>query len=179
MVSQVTDLFVYVLVVLIKLLCWGLGASAHGFVTNPGGRAYLGSSEFPGKPLNENIGPVMYEPQSIEAPKNTFIDGKIASAGLAKFSQLDEQTADRWYKTPIKSGAFDITWHLTAPHSTSTWVYYITKPGWDPNKPLKFSDFKKIASFDDHGAMPATEVTHKVNIPDQRIPRDSKRMEYC
>ena len=57
---------------------------------------------------------------------------------------------------------------LTAPHSTSTWDYYITKPGWDPNKPLKFSDFKKIASFDDHGATPGTEVTHKVNIPDQK-----------
>ena len=83
-------------------------------------------------------------------------------------SQLDEQTADRWYKTPIKSGPLDVTWHLTAPHSTSTWDYYITKPGWDPNKPLKFSDFKEIASFDDHGATPGTEVTHKVNIPDQK-----------
>ncbi|KAF0425497.1 chitin-binding protein [Pediococcus acidilactici] len=162
----------YVLVVAsIVVVVLGLGAikaSAHGFVTNPGGRAYLGSSQFPGKPLNENIGPVMYEPQSIEAPKNTFIDGKIASAGLAKFSQLDEQTADRWYKTPIKSGPLDVTWHLTAPHSTSTWDYYITKPGWDPNKPLKFSDFKKIASFNDHGATPGTEVTHKVTIPDQK-----------
>lgn len=81
----------YVLVVAsIVVVVLGLGAikaSAHGFVTNPGGRAYLGSSQFPGKPLNENIGPVMYEPQSIEAPKNTFIDGKIASAGISKFSQ--------------------------------------------------------------------------------------------
>lgn len=80
-------ILVAVSVVIVVLGFSVIKASAHGYVTNPGGRAYLGSSEFPGKPLNENIGTVMYEPQSIEAPKNTFIDGKIASAGISKFSQ--------------------------------------------------------------------------------------------
>ncbi|MCP6559175.1 lytic polysaccharide monooxygenase, partial [Klebsiella pneumoniae] len=83
--------------------------------------------------MNTNIGSVMYEPQSIEAPQNTFIDGKIASAGIANFAPLDEQNAKRWYKTPVKVGNLSVTWQLTARHKTSTWDYYITKPGWNPN----------------------------------------------
>lgn len=84
-------LFVIVGMMIAFLGCSVVQASAHGFVTNPGGRAYLGSTWYPGGPLNTNIGSVMYEPQSIEAPKNTFIDGKIASAGIANFAQLDDK----------------------------------------------------------------------------------------
>ena len=167
--TKKNNVFRYLLVIIgmmVALLGFeAVQASAHGFVTNPGGRAYLVSTWYPGGPLNTNIGSVMYEPQSIEAPKNTFIDGKIASAGISKFSQLDEQTANRWYKTPVKAGNLDVTWRLTARHKTSTWDYYITKPGWNPNAPLKFSDFKKIASYNDNGAMPSEFMTHQVNSP--------------
>lgn len=167
--TKKNNVFRYLLVIIgMMVALLGFGAvqvSAHGFVTNPGGRAYLGSTWYPGSPLNTNIGSVMYEPQSIEAPKNTFIDGNIASAGISRFSQLDEQTANRWYKTPVKAGNLDVTWRLTARHKTSTWDYYITKPGWNPNAPLKFSDFKKIASYNDNGAMPSEFMTHQVNIP--------------
>lgn len=157
-------LFIIVGMMIAFLGCGVIQVSAHGFVTNPGGRAYLGSTWYPGGPLNTNIGSVMYEPQSIEAPQNTFIDGKIASAGIANFAPLDEQNAKRWYKTPVKAGNLSVTWQLTARHKTSTWDYYITKPGWNPNAPLKFSDFKKIASYNDNGAIPSEFVTHQVNI---------------
>ena len=107
-------LFIIVGMMIAFLGCAVIQVSAHGFVTNPGGRAYLGSTWYPGGPLNTNIGSVMYEPQSIEAPQNTFIDGKIASAGIANFAPLDEQNAKRWYKTPVKAGNLSVTWQLTA-----------------------------------------------------------------
>ncbi len=61
------------------------------------------------------------------AQKNTFITGKLASAGVSGFEPLDEQTATRWHKTNITTGPLDITWNLTAQHRTASWDYYITK----------------------------------------------------
>lgn len=58
-------------------------AYAHGFVEKPSSRAALCSQNYGA--LNLNCGNVMYEPQSLEAPKgfpdSGPIDGKIASAG--------------------------------------------------------------------------------------------------
>ena len=53
-------------------------SEAHGYVASPGSRAFFGSSA--GGNLNTNVGRAQWEPQSIEAPKNTFITGKLASA---------------------------------------------------------------------------------------------------
>lgn len=152
----------------LSILSPGIKAYAHGYVSSPGGRAYLGSSAHAGAPLNTNIGPVQYEPQSIEAAKNTFIDGKIPSAGLDKYSQLNEQTASRWYKTPVSSGPLKVAWHLTAPHRTLSWDYYMTKVGWDPNQPLDFSDFEKISTVDGQNLIPGSDSSNTINIPKDR-----------
>ncbi|WP_167630197.1 lytic polysaccharide monooxygenase [Listeria valentina] len=147
-------------------------ANAHGYVTKPGSRAYLGSTSFTNDtglaPLNKNVGAVQYEPQSVEALKNTFITGKLASAGIARFSELDEQTATRWHKTDITTGTLTVNWHLTAQHRTTTWDYYMTKSNWDPNAPLNIQNFEKIATIDDGGSLPAKEVEQKINIPSDR-----------
>lgn len=52
---------------LITLLCTLMiveRASAHGYVQSPGSRAYLCKTG-----ANTNCGPIVYEPQSLEAPK--------------------------------------------------------------------------------------------------------------
>lgn len=159
------------LILVLTLLIGGItafasSASAHGYVSSPGSRAYKGTSA--GGKLNANIGSVQWEPQSIEAAKNTFIPGKIASAGISKFSPLDEQTSTRWHQSAIKSGNLPITWTLTAPHRTADWNYYITKKGWNPNKPLNISDFELIADINDNGKTPAKKVTHNVTVPTNR-----------
>lgn len=138
-------------------------ASAHGYIKEPASRAYLGTSA--GGNLNNNVGRAQWEPQSIEAPKNTFIDGKIASAGVSGFSPLDEQTEMRWHKNEITNGSLNINWFLTARHRTSTWDYYITKKGWNPNKPLTFDDFELITQFDDKSMIPPTLVSQNIQIP--------------
>lgn len=104
-------------------------AYAHGFVEKPSSRAALCSQNYGA--LNLNCGNVMYEPQSLEAPKGFPdggpIDGKIASAGGLFGGTLDQQTSSRWFKNTIKGGANTFTWKYTAAHSTSKWHYYITK----------------------------------------------------
>jgi len=96
-------------------------AQAHGYVSAPYSRAMACKMG-----LNTNCGNIVYEPQSLEAPKGFPqagpADGRIASAGGA-FPQLDEQTFGRWYKNEISPGPLRIDWTYTAPHSTAQWRY--------------------------------------------------------
>ena len=97
-----------------------LGSSnvfAHGYIKQPEARGYLCK-------LGENsqCGAVQWEPQSLEGysgfPQNGPADGQIASAGLAQFSPLNEQTVSRWAKRPITAGPTNFTWRFTANHVT-------------------------------------------------------------
>lgn len=56
--------------------------------------------------------------------------------GWKKFPKLNQQTADRWYKTEIKDRNISIDWYYTAGHPARWHKYYITKQGWDQNKPV-------------------------------------------
>ena len=114
------NVLLFVGVVMLGLFGFGTSGFAHGYVTSPGSRAYFGTAAAGN--LNQNVGRAQREPQSIEAPKNTFIDGKLASAGVTGFEPLDEQTATRWHKSVINPGNLTISWNLTAQHRTSTWI---------------------------------------------------------
>lgn len=160
------NVLLFVGVVMLGLFGFGTSGFAHGYVTSPGSRAYFGTAAAGN--LNQNVGRAQWEPQSIEAPKNTFIDGKLASAGVTGFEPLDEQTATRWHKSVINPGNLTISWNLTAQHRTSTWDYYITKTGWNPNAPLKISDFELIAQIDDKATVPPKIVNQTITIPQDR-----------
>ena len=146
----------------------------HGFVIDPPSRAYLCSSQ--GGNLNKECGSIQYEPQSLEAakgfPESGPADGHIASAGHENYSALDEQTATRWHHVTLSTGDNTFTWHLTAPHKTERWRFYITKKDWDPNSKLTRAQFdlsKPICEQDDNGKLPDTSV---VTIKDCKIPAD-------
>ncbi|NBN05080.1 MULTISPECIES: lytic polysaccharide monooxygenase [Proteus] len=143
----------------------------HGYIDVPPSRAFLCSSK--GNNLNKNCGSIQYEPQSIEGP-NKFpqegpVDGKIASGGNAAFSELNEQSADRWHKVAMKSGENTFKWTLTAKHSTKSWRFFITKPGWDVNKPLTRDDFDltPFCQQNDNGEIPKETVEINCNIPER------------
>ena len=143
----------------------------HGYIDIPPSRAFLCSSE--GENLNKNCGPIQYEPQSIEGdkgfPKGGPADGEIASGGKATFSALNAQSADRWHKVAMKSGENTFKWTLTAKYSTESWRFFITKPGWDVNKPLTRADFDltPFCQRNDNGKIPTETVTLNCNIPER------------
>lgn len=145
-------------------------AYAHVFVEKPGSRSALCSPTYGA--LNVNCGSVMYEPQSLEAPKGFPqagpVDGQIASAGGKFGGILDQQTADRWFKNTITGGENTFTWKFTAPHLTSKWHYYITKIGWNPNKALTRADFEPIGTVQHDGSAASNNVAHKINVPTDR-----------
>lgn len=145
-------------------------AYAHGFVEKPASRAALCSQNYGA--LNLMCGNIMYEPQSLEAPKgfpqSGPADGKIASAGGLFGGILDQQTADRWFKNTITGGSNTFTWKYTAPHLTSKWHYYITKKGWNPNKPLNRADLELIATVEHNGSAASNNLTHTIHVPTDR-----------
>ncbi|WP_372256320.1 N-acetylglucosamine-binding protein GbpA [Vibrio kanaloae] len=167
--------------VLLSMLFVGFSSPAmsHGYVEDAGqGIASSRNAlcKFPAHETGEknlDCGSAEWEPQSLEAPDGFPFDGpedgKIASAGLGNFSQLDEQTYDRWVKTPISSGHQTFKWHFTAKHVTKDWKYYLTKQDWNPNQPLARSSFdlEPFCVVDGNGAVPPTNMTHECEIPER------------
>ncbi len=137
-------------------------AQAHGYVSG----AVVARVA---APQNTGLGAVAYEPQSLEAPKgfpqSGPADGKLASAGGLFGGVLDQQTSDRWYKNPITTGPLMLSWTFTAPHKTSEWRYYITKPGWNPNAPLTRSEFTLLATVPHDGSAASSNPNHTITIP--------------
>lgn len=156
----------YLLVGTLVFVALSLGVvgsvSAHGYVDSPKSRSLLCKEG-----ANQNCGRIIYEPQSVEGPGNYpqagVPDGKIASAGI--FTELDEQSENRWAKVPMTSGANTFNWTLTAMHATTDWDYYITKEGWDANSPLARDDFELFCHYNDNGKRPGAKVTHDCDIP--------------
>ncbi|SFU41552.1 lytic polysaccharide monooxygenase [Xenorhabdus koppenhoeferi] len=140
----------------------------HGYIDSPPSRALLCA-----KLTNKNCGPVMYEPQSVEGskgfPQSGPPDGSIASGGVSQFNQLNEQSADRWHHVAINKGTNTFSWTLTALHSTTSWQFFITKPDWDPNKPLTRAQFDLnpfCERFDD-GKKPSQNVSLTCDVPER------------
>ncbi|MEU7720075.1 lytic polysaccharide monooxygenase auxiliary activity family 9 protein [Streptomyces tibetensis] len=65
-------------------------------------------------------------------------DGKLCSADNAEFKGLDLPRAD-WPATAVRSGSYTFKYRVTAPHK-GTFTVYLTKPGYDPAKPLAWKD---------------------------------------
>ncbi|MER5554273.1 lytic polysaccharide monooxygenase [Streptomyces sp. NPDC002793] len=68
-------------------------------------------------------------------------DGKLCSANNDKFKGLDLPRAD-WPSTPVTAGSHTFRFRATAPHKGS-FELYLTKAGYDPTQPLKWSDLQE------------------------------------
>ncbi|MER6914073.1 lytic polysaccharide monooxygenase [Streptomyces sp. NPDC000594] len=65
-------------------------------------------------------------------------DGKLCSANRTKYRALDWARTD-WPATAVNAGSYNFNVRVTAAHLGSM-TMYITKQGFDPTKPLKWSD---------------------------------------
>jgi chitin-binding protein len=65
-------------------------------------------------------------------------DGRLCSADNEQFKGLDLPRAD-WPATSVRSGSYTFKYRVTAPHK-GTFTVYLTKPGYDPAKPLAWGD---------------------------------------
>ncbi len=71
-------------------------------------------------------------------------DGQLCSGGKASHAGQDLARDDRPSQpiAPDANGNFEFVYRATAPHSTRYFDFYVTKDGYDPTKPLAWSDLE-------------------------------------
>jgi chitin-binding protein len=126
-------------------------AHAHGAPTDPASRAFLcspGQSGASSSPCRSAIqaGLPSKEWDNIRLPNvagrdaQRVPDGKLCSAGLAKYAGLDLPSAE-WPATKLKST--DFTYRATIPHQGS-FRFYVTRDGYSPTAPLRWADLEQF-----------------------------------
>ncbi|AXK35567.1 chitin-binding protein [Streptomyces armeniacus] len=138
-------------------------ATSHGSMSDPVSRVAACFAEGPESPQSaackaavEASGTqAFYDWNEVNIPnaagkhKEIIPDGKLCSAGRDKYKGLDLARAD-WPASDVAAGAHTFKYKATAPHK-GTFQLYVTKEGYDPSKPLKWSDLE---------AEPFAEVTN-------------------
>ncbi|MFH8382228.1 lytic polysaccharide monooxygenase [Kitasatospora sp. NPDC018058] len=127
-------------------------ASAHGTMTNPVSRVAACYAEGPEHPVSQVCKDLvaasgtqpLYDWNEVNIANAAgnhqalIPDGRLCSANRDKYAALDWPRTD-WPATPVSAGDFTFRFRTTAPH-VGTQTVYLTKPGYDPTKPLKWSD---------------------------------------
>jgi predicted carbohydrate-binding protein with CBM5 and CBM33 domain len=69
-------------------------------------------------------------------------DGKLCSAGNPKYAAFDQPRTD-WVTTILpSSGQYTFVFNAFVPHNLGFFQFYVTKDGYDPLQPLKWSDLE-------------------------------------
>ncbi|MER7410299.1 lytic polysaccharide monooxygenase auxiliary activity family 9 protein [Streptomyces cacaoi] len=129
-------------------------AAAHGSMSDPVSRVSTCFAEGPESPrsaackaaVKASGTQAFYDWNEVNIPdaagkhRQIIPDGKLCSAGREKYRGLDLPRTD-WPATKMTAGKHTFTYKATAPHKGS-FALYITKAGYDPAKPLKWSDLE-------------------------------------
>lgn len=92
-------------------------------------------------------------------------DGKLCSGNNPTFGALD-LPRDDWQATaiaPDANGRFEFRFRGTAPHRTRDWVFYVTRDGWNPLQPLKWSDLQEFCRLGDTAL--SSDGTYHLSCP--------------
>jgi chitin-binding protein len=161
---------------LLLLLLPAAPANAHGTMSDPPSRVYVCYQEGPESPdsaackaaVAAGGTQALYDWNEVSLltaagrHREIIPDGKLCSAGREKYRGLDLQRAD-WPAKRISPGALTLTYRATAPHANSNFEFYITRQGWGPTQPLRWSDLVPLATFNNQN--PSTYTSWTVTIP--------------
>ncbi|UQA96287.1 lytic polysaccharide monooxygenase auxiliary activity family 9 protein [Streptomyces halobius] len=158
-------------------------AAAHGSMTDPVSRVSACYAEGPESPRSAACKAAvaaggtqaLYDWNGVRdgnaggRSKERIPDGKLCSANDATYKGLDLPRAD-WPSTKMTAGNHTFHYKATAPHKGS-FELYITKDGYDPTKPLKWSDLesKPFAKVTD------PKLTNGDYVFDGKVPAKSGR----
>ncbi|WP_329122347.1 lytic polysaccharide monooxygenase [Streptomyces sp. NBC_01353] len=129
-------------------------ASAHGSMTDPVSRVSACYAEGPESPKSAACKAAVaasgtqafYDWNAVNIAnaagkhRELIPDGKLCSAGNDKYRGLDLARGD-WPASTLASGKHTFRYKGTAPHRGS-FELYVTKDGYDPSKPLTWSDLE-------------------------------------
>ncbi|MEW2221914.1 lytic polysaccharide monooxygenase [Streptomyces sp. NPDC006990] len=161
-------------------------AAAHGSMADPVSRVSTCFAEGPESPQSAACKAAVaasgtqafYDWNEVNIPnaagkhRELIPDGKLCSAGRDKYKGLDLPRAD-WPATAMEPGEHTFRYQATAPHKGG-FELYITKDGYDPSEPLKWSDLEsepfaeatdpalKDGSYVIDGSLPKKEGRHLI-----------------
>ncbi|THA52661.1 lytic polysaccharide monooxygenase [Streptomyces sp. A1136] len=129
-------------------------AAAHGSMTDPVSRVAACYAEGPESPRSAACkaavaaggAQAFYDWNAVNIAnaagnhRALIPNGQLCSAGNDKYRGLDLARAD-WPASALTSGPHTFRYKGTAPHK-GTFELYVTKDGYDPTKPLKWSDLE-------------------------------------
>ena len=154
-------------------------ASAHGALSNPVSRISACYAEGPENPQSQVCKDLvamsgtqpLYDWNEVnianaDGQSRTIIpDGHLCSADRDKYKALDMARTD-WPATPVTAGQTDVQFRVTAPHK-GTMTLYLTKQGYDPTQPLKWSDLDDtpIAVYDTVASAPSGYYDFTATLP--------------
>jgi chitin-binding protein len=93
-------------------------------------------------------------------------DGKLCSANNEVHKGLDLARTD-WPArriVPGSDGKFEFVYHVTAPHATKYFRFFVTRAGYNPSQPLKWSDLESTP-FCEVNSLTATNSRYRVRCP--------------
>ncbi|MEO3972629.1 lytic polysaccharide monooxygenase auxiliary activity family 9 protein [Streptomyces sp. CAU 1734] len=142
-------------------------AQGHGYADSA-----ISRQQLCGNRTVQNCGQIQWEPESVEGykgfPSRGPADGQICSGGLGRFSELDDPRGGAWPTTKLNAGqSHSFSWWIKVRHATTDFRYYITKDGYNPNKPLTRADLEPqpFLTVPFGGARPDSVVRHSGVLP--------------
>ncbi len=135
-------------------------AQAHGSMSQPLSRVYLCYLQGPESPAHPSCQALiatsgtqtLYDWMGVNQAnaagqhENVVPNGQLCSGGNSAFAGLD-LARDDWQAQAISAdadGRYQFQFYGTAPHATQDWIFYVTRPGWDPTVPLAWSDLDEF-----------------------------------
>ncbi|MDF9812437.1 lytic polysaccharide monooxygenase [Streptomyces sp. SPB162] len=154
-------------------------ASAHGALSSPVSRISACYAEGPEHPQSQVCKDLvamsgtqpLYDWNEVNIAnadghsRDIIPDGKLCSANRDKYKALDMARTD-WPATSVTAGSRAIAFRVTAPHR-GVMTLYITKAGYDPTKPLKWSDLDTtpIATYTTSSTVTGGSYNFTANLP--------------
>jgi chitin-binding protein len=142
-------------------------AQSHGYISDPPSRSALCAAG-----TVTDCGEIQWEPQSVEGPKgfpeSGPADGTLCSGGNARFAGLDDPRGGDWPTTHVTAGQqLTFTWTFTARHATTSFRYFLTRPGYDASQPLTRDslDTTPFLTVPYGGAQPPSTLSHTATLP--------------
>ncbi|MCP2323726.1 chitin-binding protein [Hamadaea flava] len=116
-------------------------ANAHGYVSSPLSRQAMCAQ---GRVSASTCGDIIYEPQSVEAPKGSL----QCNGGGTRFAVLNDNSVN-WPTTSV-GGTVTFTWTFTAFHRTTDFEYFVGNT--------------RIAVFSGNNSAPPQGLTHSFSL---------------
>lgn len=154
-------------------------ASAHGALSAPVSRILACYAEGPEHPVSQICKDFvadsgtqpLYDWNEVNIPdadgqsRSVIPDGHLCSANRDKYRALDWARTD-WPATPVPAGRLNVGFRVTAPHK-GVMTLYITKEGYDPTQPLKWSDLDDtpIATYATDSSAPSGYYNFTADLP--------------